>query len=480
MKNNRFGDQSEEYDWVTLVTCEFYNPFSGDFSQPENTFFKDIPMKIENLLSTLFSALIITALLLSATPAQPAYAAGITVTNGTSTIANGDGCSLPEAIINANTDSNAVLTDCAAGSGADVITLNIAVALTTAYASSTTIGGGQAGLPDITSNITIQAGTGTTISGNDTTFRIFYITGTLTLDGVTVQNGRIRPANNSDLLASIAYVQRRQNNWDEGVTNLEKALTLDPRSGSKAQGLALTYLYMHRLKDVGRLVDNLLRSAPDDQSVLFWSAMGSIYMGEDETAVRTALSRLDLYADRSFFAYWAELADIFLRDFDSALQRRSGPGNYELADTVEFLLRRAEIHRYMGNEVQSGRFSNLSREVSEARVSSQPDIAKHHMDLAIAYAGLNRGRDALDEAEQAIELLPVSEDALSGPDLLRPFAEVHVLIGQHGEAIAMLEHLLNIPSRTQVGELRRHPRWDPLRDDPRFQALLETYDKASP
>lgn len=23
--------QSEQYDWVTLVTCEFYNPFSEDF-----------------------------------------------------------------------------------------------------------------------------------------------------------------------------------------------------------------------------------------------------------------------------------------------------------------------------------------------------------------------------------------------------------------------------------------------------------------
>ncbi|MBT7073925.1 MAG: sortase, partial [Anaerolineae bacterium] len=23
--------QSEEFDWVTLVTCEFYNPFTGDY-----------------------------------------------------------------------------------------------------------------------------------------------------------------------------------------------------------------------------------------------------------------------------------------------------------------------------------------------------------------------------------------------------------------------------------------------------------------
>jgi len=30
-KNVRTAFQTEEYDWVTLVTCEFYNPFSGDY-----------------------------------------------------------------------------------------------------------------------------------------------------------------------------------------------------------------------------------------------------------------------------------------------------------------------------------------------------------------------------------------------------------------------------------------------------------------
>ena len=51
-------------------------------------------------------------------PAGASPAALITVTNGTSTIAAGDGCSLPEAIINANADDQPSATDCDAGSGA--------------------------------------------------------------------------------------------------------------------------------------------------------------------------------------------------------------------------------------------------------------------------------------------------------------------------------------------------------------------------
>ena len=31
VKNVDAAFQSEEYDWLTLVTCEFYNPFTGDY-----------------------------------------------------------------------------------------------------------------------------------------------------------------------------------------------------------------------------------------------------------------------------------------------------------------------------------------------------------------------------------------------------------------------------------------------------------------
>jgi len=30
-KNVKSAFQSEEYDWLTLVTFEFYNPFTGDY-----------------------------------------------------------------------------------------------------------------------------------------------------------------------------------------------------------------------------------------------------------------------------------------------------------------------------------------------------------------------------------------------------------------------------------------------------------------
>ncbi len=57
-----------------------------------------------------------------------ASAATITVNTATDTDANNGLCTLREAIANANTDSQAGSTDCAAGSGADTINFNASLA----------------------------------------------------------------------------------------------------------------------------------------------------------------------------------------------------------------------------------------------------------------------------------------------------------------------------------------------------------------
>lgn len=51
------------------------------------------------------------------------YAASITITDSSDTIANNGLCSLPEAIINANNDNQSGSTDCMVGTGVDTITL---------------------------------------------------------------------------------------------------------------------------------------------------------------------------------------------------------------------------------------------------------------------------------------------------------------------------------------------------------------------
>jgi hypothetical protein len=71
--------------------------------------------------------------------------------------------------------------------------------------------------------------------------------------------------------------------------------------------------------------------------------------------------------------------------------------------------------------------------------------------------------------------LPESKDAFGGPEITAGVAEVHAILGDSGRAIEILDGLLSRPSTVTVPLLKLNPIWDPLRNDPRFQALTDKY-----
>ena len=49
------------------------------------------------------------------------------------------------------------------------------------------------------------------------------------------------------------------------------------------------------------------------------------------------------------------------------------------------------------------------------------------------------------------------------------------MLGEQDAAIDQLDILLSIPSWLTVPLLKLDPQWDPLREHPRFKALVEKY-----
>ncbi len=130
------------------------------------------------------------------------------------------------------------------------------------------------------------------------------------------------------------------------------------------------------------------------------------------------------------------------------------------------------IFELMGEPAEARRHFENARALLEKKIRESPDDERVHAASGWVYAHLGHAEEALREGRKAVDLLPVSLDALDGPWYIEHLAEIYTIVGEHDEALDILEHLLEIPSYTSIGSLRFYRVWDPLREHPRFQALL--------
>ena len=105
-------------------------------------------------------------------------------------------------------------------------------------------------------------------------------------------------------------------------------------------------------------------------------------------------------------------------------------------------------------------------------VNEQPDYAEALSVLGMSEAALGHNEDALRHSRRAVELFPVAKDAITGAEILRNLAITYAWAGEKDLALEQLEEVVRIPGPISFGQLRLHPCWDPLRDDPRFERLV--------
>jgi tetratricopeptide (TPR) repeat protein len=128
-----------------------------------------------------------------------------------------------------------------------------------------------------------------------------------------------------------------------------------------------------------------------------------------------------------------------------------------------------------------GDMTNSRTEFEKALVTSErllreaPDDAARHAQYGLILAALNRKQEALAEGNRAVELLPESRDAFDGPGLTASLAQICAWTGEFDEAFRLVDHLLATPNGLTIPMLKLDPAWDPLRSDPRYQALIDKY-----
>ena len=227
------------------------------------------------------------------------------------------------------------------------------------------------------------------------------------------------------------------------------------------------------------MIDRALAIVPDDPDVLVNKAWLYRTTG-DLPAARAVLDKIPVTAKSEDVAQAHVNVLILERRFDEAARllaegvariEKKSPG--EEGGDWQFL----GWVRSLAGDKEGARQAYLEGKARlELRQQREPRNYSVASSLAFCEAGLGNKEAALREGERAMSLLPAAEDPVYGPIAEENLAGVEAQVGEAERAIARIERLLVTPygafPLTQA-MLRLDPIWDPLRQHPRFKALVE-------
>jgi TolB-like protein/Flp pilus assembly protein TadD len=287
--------------------------------------------------------------------------------------------------------------------------------------------------------------------------------------------------NESEAYFAIGAIQRRQGKWAESNANLEKAATLDPKNTDVLVNLCFSYMAQRDFETASKVLDRVVAASPQSfQTNILKAFMAAQWKG-DLSAAEKVFSSIQPETDSDGLMTMARAWLLILqRKFPEALQvvqqfRGETLFNTTTAPCPKALLE-GEIYRLQGDEAKARTAFEHARVVSEQLLREAPDDPARHGQHGLILAALGQKQEANAEGKRAVELLPESQDAFDGPLGTAALAQIYAWTGEFDEAFRLLDHLLAIPTHgLTVPMLKLDPAWDPLRKDPRFQALIDKY-----
>src|SRR6478752_1374278 len=286
--------------------------------------------------------------------------------------------------------------------------------------------------------------------------------------------------NDSEAYFAIGAIQRRQGKWAESTANLEKAATLDPKNTSVLVNLCFSYIAQRNFETADQLLDRAIAASPQAFQLRALKGFMAVLWKGDLAAAEKVFPSTPTENDPEGLITWARTFILTLeRKFPEALRllerfRGEAMLTTTTAPAPKALLQ-ALIHLLQGDKTKAQPELEHARLVSEKLLREAPEDSSRHAQHGLILAALGQKQEAIAEGKRAVELLPESQDALDGPQATANLAEIYASTGEPDEAFRLLDHLLAVPSNLTVPMLKLDPAWDPLRQDPRYQALLDKY-----
>jgi serine/threonine protein kinase/tetratricopeptide (TPR) repeat protein len=290
--------------------------------------------------------------------------------------------------------------------------------------------------------------------------------------------------NSSRIPEALAYVTRRQGQWDRSESYFNEAERLDPLNVRLLTEHASSYIALRRFPEALRKLDQVLNIIPDDMDTLAYKA--AIAQAEGDLPRAAALlAPLRPNADHNSALETQVYQEILERrpaQFTSRLKEilaKPDPALGFMNADLRFWLGWAQ--EVDGDHAAAQESWRQARSELEFFLKEQPENYRLIGELALTNVGLGDKATALALVERAMAAIPIEKDALFGPIPVEFLARVAAQLGERDRAISALQKLLSIPYSGALAAdvpltpalLRLDPMFDPLRSDPAFQKLCQ-------
>ena len=289
----------------------------------------------------------------------------------------------------------------------------------------------------------------------------------------------LRP-NDPEVLQALGRIQVRQGRWAEGAASLRRALELDPGNLDVAVYLITVLTDGRRYAEAEALARRLAAAFPERLDVEVRLAANA-FLARGSTTAADAFSRRIFHPGQHQLgaAYRRSLAR-FRGDTQEAIRLdRESPywedGDPRWAQEVAAAVTLANA----GDHVAARARATSALAVMEAERPQQPASSWLFAYMGMAQALLGQKEEAIANARHAMEILPESRDAVFGVENAVVLASVYAWVGEKDLALVEFARLLKTPHGTNVftaargsNSLNVEVSFQPLWDDPRFQALL--------
>ena len=275
----------------------------------------------------------------------------------------------------------------------------------------------------------------------------------------------------------LGFIDRRQGRWAESTKNLERAIELDPQNSGILKQLADSYVCLRRYADGERILDRVIAIDPKYSTMRAYRAAIALYWHADPHPLSSTIRAIiaeDSREAKNIAQLWLDVS-LCERDFDGASRAIAAlpiAGCYD--DFIPFprIWCQGVVAQMKGDKAAANAAFTTARNEAAKLIADQPDYAEALCVLGMADAALGNKEDAIREGRRAVELVPVSKNAIEGALLIRYLAVIYAWTGEKDRALERLDEAVKLPSYLSYGELLLHPRWDPLRGDPRFDKIV--------